>query len=108
MGFARTRVLMESTTSATITVMKKAGRNWVFGDGNNGFDHKKAKWDEEVVNDGIYIPATDDEVMKYEDLIDHKSSLHSVLDNSQTVVCNSNDDTFVQEFMSIDCEGLSC
>ncbi|KAI3804985.1 hypothetical protein L1987_26932 [Smallanthus sonchifolius] len=53
---------------------------------------------------GIYIPATDDEVMKAKDLIDHKSSLHYVLDNSQTAVCNSNDDTFSQEFMPIDCE----
>ncbi|KAI3812749.1 hypothetical protein L1987_17461 [Smallanthus sonchifolius] len=68
------------------------------------FDHKKAKWDAEVAGDGIYIPATDDEVMKAEDLIDHKSSLHYVLDNSQTAVCNSNDDTFGQEFMPIDCE----
>ncbi|KAI3827335.1 hypothetical protein L1987_01408 [Smallanthus sonchifolius] len=68
------------------------------------FDHKKAKWDAEVVGDGIYTPATDDEVMKAEDLIDHKSSLHYVLDNSQIAVCNSNDDTFGQEFMPIDCE----
>ncbi|KAI3826869.1 hypothetical protein L1987_00928 [Smallanthus sonchifolius] len=88
-----------------------------------GFDHKKAKWDAKVVSsfgyaksskhigneklpiiivtkyqspscDGIYIPATDDEMMKAEDLIDHKSSQHYVLDNSQTAVCNSNDDTF--------------
>ncbi|KAI3803328.1 hypothetical protein L1987_31478 [Smallanthus sonchifolius] len=59
-----------------------------------------------VVGDGIYIPATDDEVMKAEDLIDHKSSLHFVLDNSQTAVLNSNDDTFVEEFMPIDCEDL--
>ncbi|KAI3805018.1 hypothetical protein L1987_27003 [Smallanthus sonchifolius] len=103
-----------------------------------GFDHKKAKWDTEVVSslgyaksskhignenyqssllpntnhphvagDGIYIPATDDEVMKVEDSIDHKSSPHYVLDNSQTVVCNSNDDTFGQEFMPIDCEDFS-
>ncbi|KAD6794843.1 hypothetical protein R6Q59_021364 [Mikania micrantha] len=57
-----------------------------------------------VVGDGIYVPATDDEVMKAEDLIDHKSSLHFVLDNSQTAVCTSNDDTFDQEFMPIDCE----
>ncbi|KAI3804525.1 hypothetical protein L1987_26135 [Smallanthus sonchifolius] len=57
--------------------------------------------------DGIYIPATDDEVMKAKDLIDHKSSLHYVLDNSQTAVCNSNDDTFGQEFMPIDCEDFS-
>ncbi|KAI3829756.1 hypothetical protein L1987_03884 [Smallanthus sonchifolius] len=93
------------------------------------FDHKKAKWDaemlpvvssfiavnisgcrfdmlctKEVAGDGIYIPATDDEVMKAEDLIDHKSSLHYVLDNNHTAVCNSNDDTFGQEFMPIDCE----
>ncbi|KAI3797368.1 hypothetical protein L1987_32624 [Smallanthus sonchifolius] len=60
-----------------------------------------------VAGDGIYIPATDDEVMKAEDLIDHKSSLHYVLDNSQTAVCNSNDDTFGQEFMPIDCEDFS-
>ncbi|KAK1416921.1 hypothetical protein QVD17_26040 [Tagetes erecta] len=59
-----------------------------------------------VVGDGIYIPATDDEVMKAEDLIDHNSSLHFVLDNSRTAVCTSNDDTFGPEFMPIDCEGL--
>ncbi|KAI7728336.1 hypothetical protein M8C21_001814 [Ambrosia artemisiifolia] len=57
-----------------------------------------------VVGDGIYIPATNDEVMNAEDLIDHKSSLHFVLDNSQTAVCTSNDDTFDQDFMPIVCE----
>ncbi|KAF5787962.1 putative transcription factor MYB-HB-like family [Helianthus annuus] len=57
-----------------------------------------------VVGDGRYIPATDDEVMKAEDLIDHKSELHYVLGDSQTAVCTSNDDTFGQEFMAIDCE----
>ncbi|XP_071716139.1 uncharacterized protein [Rutidosis leptorrhynchoides] len=61
-----------------------------------------------VVGDGIYIPATDDEVMKVEDLIDHdhNSPLQCVLDDSQTAVCISNDDTFCQEFVPIDCEGL--
>lgn len=46
--------------------------------------------------------------MKAEDLIDHNSSLHLVLDNSRTAVCSSNDDTFDQEFPPIDCkfEGL--
>ncbi|KAI3711954.1 hypothetical protein L1987_70503 [Smallanthus sonchifolius] len=57
----------------------------------------------EVVGDGIYIPATDDD-MKSEDLIDHKSSLHFVMNNSQTAVYSSNDDTFGQEFTPIDCE----
>ncbi|XP_076885754.1 uncharacterized protein LOC143535359 [Bidens hawaiensis] len=52
-----------------------------------------------VVGDGIYIPATDDEVMKAEDLIDHKNSLQYVLDNSHTAVCTSNDDTFDQDFL---------
>ncbi|KAK1414220.1 hypothetical protein QVD17_29962 [Tagetes erecta] len=56
-----------------------------------------------VVGDGIYIPATDDD-MKAEDLIDHKSSLHLVLDNNQTAVGSSNDDPFDQEFAPIDCE----
>ncbi|XP_076881196.1 uncharacterized protein LOC143529256 isoform X2 [Bidens hawaiensis] len=52
-----------------------------------------------VVGDGIYIPATDDEVMKAEDLIDHKNSLQYVLDNSDTAVCTSNDDAFDQDFL---------
>ncbi|KAK9060530.1 hypothetical protein SSX86_021234 [Deinandra increscens subsp. villosa] len=56
-----------------------------------------------VVGEGIYIPATDDD-MKAEDSIDHRSSLHFVLDNSETAVCSSNYDTFGQEFMPIDCE----
>lgn len=59
----------------------------------------------QVVGDGIYIPATDDD-MKTEDLIDHKSSLQFVLENSQPAICSSNDDTFGQEFPPIDCEGL--
>ncbi|XP_076930151.1 uncharacterized protein LOC143594818 [Bidens hawaiensis] len=58
-----------------------------------------------VVGDGIYIPATDDD-MKAEDLIDHKSSLQFVLENSQPAICSSNDDTFGQEFPPIDCEEL--
>ncbi|XP_076888184.1 uncharacterized protein LOC143538520 [Bidens hawaiensis] len=58
-----------------------------------------------VVGDGIYIPATDDD-MKAEDLIDHKSSLQFVIENSQPAICSSNDDTFGQEFPPIDCEEL--
>nr|XP_043627101.1 uncharacterized protein LOC122598573 [Erigeron canadensis] len=59
-----------------------------------------------VVGDGIYVAATDDEVMKVEDLIDQKSSLQFVPDDTQTAVCTSHDDAFCQEFMAIDCEDL--
>ncbi|XP_071741965.1 uncharacterized protein [Rutidosis leptorrhynchoides] len=59
-----------------------------------------------VVGDEIYIPATDDEVMKFEDLIDHNSSLQCVKGDGQTAACISNDDIFGQEFMHIDFEGL--
>lgn len=59
-----------------------------------------------VEGDGRLVPATDDEVMEVEDLLDDKNSVHFVLDTGRTAVCTSNEDTFGQEFMPIDCEGL--
>ncbi|KAL7602567.1 hypothetical protein Lser_V15G25347 [Lactuca serriola] len=61
-----------------------------------------------VEGDGRLVPATDDEVMEVEDLLDDKSSVHFVLDTCQPAVCASNHETFGQEFMpmSIDSQGL--
>lgn len=63
----------------------------------------------QVEGDGRLVPATDDEVMEVEDLLDDKSSVHFVLDTCQPAVCASNHETFGQEFMpmSIDSQGLS-
>ncbi|KAL4589290.1 hypothetical protein LXL04_002196 [Taraxacum kok-saghyz] len=59
-----------------------------------------------VEGDGRLVPATDDEVIEVEDLLDDKSSVHFVLDTCQPAVCSSNHDTFGQEFMPIDCQGF--
>ncbi|KAI3524934.1 hypothetical protein L1887_03603 [Cichorium endivia] len=56
-----------------------------------------------VEGDGRLVPATDDEVMEVEDMLDDKSSVHFVLDTCQPA---SNHDTFGQEFIPIDCEGV--
>ncbi|PSR96940.1 Telomere repeat-binding protein [Actinidia chinensis var. chinensis] len=46
-----------------------------------------------VVGDGSMVPATDDEVMEVEDLLeDDKSEIHSVADTGQNVGCASNDE----------------
>ncbi|CAI9286255.1 unnamed protein product [Lactuca saligna] len=61
-----------------------------------------------VEGDGRLVPATDDEVMEVEDLLDDKSSVHFVLDTCQPAVCVSNHETFGQEFMTMpaDSQGL--
>ncbi|CAH1425414.1 unnamed protein product [Lactuca virosa] len=61
-----------------------------------------------VEGDGRLVPATDDEVMEVEDLLDDKSSVHFVLDTCQPAVCASNHETFGQEFMPMpmDSQGL--
>ncbi|GFZ11718.1 P-loop containing nucleoside triphosphate hydrolases superfamily protein [Actinidia rufa] len=47
----------------------------------------------QVVGDGSMVPATDDEVMEVEDLLeDDKSEIHSVADTGQNVGCASNDE----------------
>ncbi|PWA49701.1 hypothetical protein CTI12_AA480240 [Artemisia annua] len=58
-----------------------------------------------VEGDGRLVPATDDEVMEAE-FLDGNSSVHHVLDNGETGVCTLDDDSFDEEFMPIDCEGL--
>ncbi|PSR96194.1 Telomere repeat-binding protein [Actinidia chinensis var. chinensis] len=46
-----------------------------------------------VVGDGSMVPATDDEVMEVEDLLeDDKSEIHPVADTGQNVGCASNDE----------------
>lgn len=51
-----------------------------------------------VEGDGRLVPATDDEVMEVEDLLDDKSSIHFVLDTCQPAVSPSNHATFDHEF----------
>ena len=60
----------------------------------------------QVEGDGRLVPATDDEVMEAE-FLDGNSSVHHVLDNGETGVCTLDDGVFDEEFMPIDCEGLS-
>lgn len=60
-----------------------------------------------VQGDGRLVPATEDEVMEVEDLLeDDKTEIHIIEDTGQTVGCVSNDGPFSREHLNESSEGV--